>query len=97
MLWVLKRTVSSGRSCDGSFEHPKQRFKLMDKEFFTILHLKLLCISTYEFALNKKQGCESYILPYLSYDCNRVAKLNARSQRGGGQGPVPLPWKITIT
>ena len=32
ILWVLKRTVS-----DGSFEHPKQMFKLMDKKIFTNL------------------------------------------------------------
>ena len=38
MLWVLKRTVSSSR-WDGSFEHPKHIFKLMDKKITAILCL----------------------------------------------------------
>ena len=41
MLWVLKRTVSQG---DGSFEHPKQMFKLMDKKIFANLHSNF-CLS----------------------------------------------------
>ena len=44
MLWVLKRTVSMRRFFyqDGSFEHPRHMFKLMNKKIIAILHSKIL-------------------------------------------------------
>ena len=40
MLWVLKEPPQ----CDGSFEHPKQMLKLIDKKIFTNLQ-SIFCLS----------------------------------------------------
>ena len=43
MLWVLKRTSQ----WDGSFEHPKHMFKLMDKAINAILGAQTILIWTW--------------------------------------------------
>ena len=42
MLWVLKRR-------DGSFEHPKHMFELMDKKIITILRIYFWLNWPYEY------------------------------------------------
>ena len=72
MLWVLKR--------DGSFEHPKQRFKVIYKEIFTLkyLHFKIKPLMNLQiFAtvnslmkdINLIHSCQAHLpVQYASYN-----------------------------
>ena len=85
MLWVLKR--------DGSFEHPKQILKLVDKKIFSILLTNILFILRIVRVKNNLNFFISYCLqstmiellkPYTSY------MITIQAINDVGKGPAAV-------